>query len=90
MQIPVYFHTPRGESGINSHAHNVITEPQHAPDVTRAFYGQQPLSSVWPHIDDRTKQVCAELNIDPNDTLNGETSAHEHALRSHAPDLLLG
>jgi hypothetical protein len=90
MHIPVFFHTPQGESGIKSHAHNVITEPQHAPDVTRAFYGQKPLSSVWPHIDEGTKQMFAELQIDPNDAVNGEISAHENALRSHAPDLLQG
>lgn len=89
--IPVFFHTPKGED-IESRPHNVITEPQHAGDVTRAFFNgdQRSMSTAWPHVDDNTKKVFAELKINPNDCVNGEISAHQSALTEHAPDLLLG
>lgn len=92
INIPVFFHTPEGESGMNHHPHNVITEPEHAADVTRAFYNgdARSMSTAWPHVDEGTKKMFAELEINPNDCVNGEISAHETALQSHAPDLLHG
>lgn len=86
-KIPVFLHTPKGESGINSYPLDVFVLPQHAVKVTRAFF-DGTVHKVWNLLDSRSRSAFKKLGIDHTDCVNGEVSVSTSALTAYAPDLL--